>query len=154
MVTLRPGASAGSGPEGYGGGREGMGDDRSGPAGSVPDTPGPAMINVVAVRVDQPGVTVRSSETERQFAPGVTAPIDVVVQWNCVADQPNALVASVTVETEDEQVRNISPVKLDGTSWIDSGVPVAPARADSVAPGPAIDRGRPTNRINAGGHGP
>ena len=81
---------------------------------------GPAPINVIAVRVDQPGVTVRSPEKERGIEPGTALPVDVVVEWNCVADQPVALVASVTVETGDEQVRTISPVALDGTPWIES----------------------------------
>lgn len=81
---------------------------------------GPEPVNVLAVRVDQPGVTVRSPEKERQIEPGTASPVDVVVEWNCVADQPQALVASVSVETADEQVRKLSPVALDGTPWIES----------------------------------
>jgi hypothetical protein len=80
---------------------------------------GPATINLLAVRVDQPGVTVRIPEKERQIAPGTAFPVDVVVEWNCMADQPMALVASVSVETGDEQVRKISPVALHGTPWIE-----------------------------------
>jgi len=81
---------------------------------------GPAPVNVIAVRVDQPGVTARSPEKERQIAPGAASPVDVVVEWNCATDEPEALVASVSVETVDEQVRKISPVDLYGTSWIES----------------------------------
>ncbi|GAB1689942.1 hypothetical protein [Krasilnikovia sp. M28-CT-15] len=81
---------------------------------------GPRSINVLAVRVDQPGVTVRSPEKVRPVEPGMTVPVDVVVEWNCVADQPTALAASVSVETVDEHVRKISPVALDGTPWIES----------------------------------
>jgi hypothetical protein len=81
---------------------------------------GPEPVNVLAVGVDQPGVTVRSTEKERQTEPGTATPVDVVVEWNCVAAQPEALVASVRVETADEQVRTISPVDLRGTPWIES----------------------------------
>ena len=82
---------------------------------------GPAPINVLGVRVDQPGVTVRSPERNRRVEAGTALPVDVVVEWNCVADQPTALVASVSVLTMDEQLRKISPIALDGTPWIDSG---------------------------------
>ena len=81
---------------------------------------GPEPVSVIAVRVDQPGVTVRSAERERQIQPGTALPVDVVVEWDCVADQREPLVASVTVETADEQVRQLSPVALDGTPWIES----------------------------------
>lgn len=81
---------------------------------------GPEIVNVLAVRVDQPGVTVRSPDRERSVAPGTAFPVDVVVEWNCVADQPVALAASVSVETADEEVREISPVALDGTPWVES----------------------------------
>jgi hypothetical protein len=81
---------------------------------------GPEPVTVVAVRVDQPGVTVRSPEKERLVAAGTAYPVDVVVEWNCAADQPKALVASVSVETADEQLREISQVALDGTPWIES----------------------------------
>lgn len=81
---------------------------------------GPRTVNVLAVRGDQPGVTVRSPEKERQIEPGTALPVDVVVEWNCTADQPVALVASVSVETVDEQVRILSPVALHGTPWIES----------------------------------
>ncbi len=81
---------------------------------------GPEVVNVLAVHVDQPGVTVRSPERERPIKPGTALPVDVVVEWNCAADQPKALAASVTVETADEQVRKISPVALDGTPWMES----------------------------------
>jgi hypothetical protein len=80
---------------------------------------GPALINVLAVGVDQPGVTVRSPEKERQIEPGTASPVDVVVEWDCGADQPEALVASVSVETADEQART-APADLDGASWIES----------------------------------
>jgi hypothetical protein len=79
---------------------------------------GPETVNVLAVRVDQPGVTVRSPEKERQIEPATAVPVDVVVEWNCTADQPNALVAAVSVETVDEQLRELSPVDLHDTSWI------------------------------------
>jgi hypothetical protein len=82
---------------------------------------GSAMLNVFAVRVDQPGVTVRSPERQRQIRAGTALPVDVTVEWNCGVDQPETLVASVSVETVDEQVRTISPVTLDGTPWIQSG---------------------------------
>ena len=78
-------------------------------------------LNVLAVRVDRPDVTVRSPVRERQIPRGTALPADVVVEWDCVADQPTALVASVSVETVDEQHRTISPVALDGTPWIESG---------------------------------
>ncbi|WP_229070984.1 hypothetical protein [Actinoplanes sp. DH11] len=78
---------------------------------------GPQPVNVVAVRVDQPGVTVRSAERERQIAPGTALPVDVVIEWYCDANQPPTLAASVTAETADEQVRHVSPVALDGTPW-------------------------------------
>jgi hypothetical protein len=81
---------------------------------------GPAQINVLAVRVDQPGVTVRSPEKERQVAQGTAIPVDVVVDWSCGADRPTDLAASVSVETSDGQVRK-SPVTLDSTPWIESG---------------------------------
>jgi len=77
-------------------------------------------LNVLAVRVDRPDATVRSPVRERQIPRGTALPVDVVVEWDCVADQPAALGASVTVETVDEQVRTISPVALDGTPWIES----------------------------------
>jgi hypothetical protein len=80
---------------------------------------GPELVNVLAVHVDQPGVAVRSLEKERQIEPGTALPVDVVVEWNCVADQPAALTASVSVETADEQLRKLSPVTLDGTPWIE-----------------------------------
>ena len=82
---------------------------------------GPRTVNVLAVRVDQPGVTVRIPERARYVGPGEALPVDVVVEWNCMADQPLALVASVSVETVDEQIRKISPVALHGTPWIESG---------------------------------
>lgn len=81
---------------------------------------GPEPVSVRSVRVEQPGVTVRSPERERQIASGTALPVDVVVEWDCVTDQPDALVASVSVETVDEEVRTISPVALDGTPWIES----------------------------------
>jgi hypothetical protein len=81
---------------------------------------GPAEVNVLAVRVDQPGVTVRSPERERQIERGTELPVDVVVEWNCQAAPPVALVASVSVETVDEQIRKISPVTVHGTPWIES----------------------------------
>jgi hypothetical protein len=81
---------------------------------------GPAPVSVLAVRVDQPGVTVSSAERQRQVEPGTAVPVDVVVEWNCGADQPETFVASVSVETVDEQVRKISPVALDGTPWMES----------------------------------
>lgn len=81
---------------------------------------GPEPVNVLAIRVDQPGVTVRSPERARRVEAGTEFPVDVVVEWKCVADQPVALVASVSVETVDEQARKISPVALDGTPWIES----------------------------------
>nr|WP_296076595.1 hypothetical protein [uncultured Actinoplanes sp.] len=80
---------------------------------------GPAPVNVLAVRVDQPGVTVRSPEKERQIEPGTAVPVDVVVEWSCAADQPTPLVASVSVETMDERVRKVAPVDLHGTSWLE-----------------------------------
>jgi hypothetical protein len=81
---------------------------------------GPAMVNVLAVRVDRPGVTVRSSERERQVGPGTALPLDVVVEWACEPAGSLPLIASVRVETEDEQLRDISPVALDGAAWMDS----------------------------------
>ena len=80
---------------------------------------GPETVNVLAVRVDQPGVTVRSPERERQVLPGTAAVVDVVVEWDCRADQTETLAASVSVETADEQLRKLSPVDLDGTPWIE-----------------------------------
>jgi hypothetical protein len=76
-------------------------------------------INVLAVRVDHPGVTALSPEKERQIQPGTASPVDVVVEWNCVADEPKFLAASVSVETADEQVTKLS-LALDGTPWIES----------------------------------
>lgn len=81
---------------------------------------GPEWVNVIAVRADQPGVTVRSPEKERGIDPGTAVPVDVVVEWDCATDQPGTLVASVSVETVDEQLRELAPVDLQGTSWIDS----------------------------------
>lgn len=81
---------------------------------------GPEPIDVRAVRVDHPGVTVRSPERERQVAPGTAFPVDVVVEWDCAAEQPLALAASVSVETVDERSRTIFPVALRGTPWIDN----------------------------------
>ncbi|GIE52407.1 hypothetical protein Ani05nite_59410 [Amorphoplanes nipponensis] len=81
---------------------------------------GPETVTVLAVRVDQPAVTVRSPERARFVAPGTALPVDVVVEWNCGADQSRALVASVRVETADEHVRTISPVALDDTPWAES----------------------------------
>ena len=78
-------------------------------------------LNVLAVRVDRPDATVRSPVRERQIPRGTALPVDVVVEWDCVADQPTALAASVSVETVEEQLRTISPVALDGTPWIESG---------------------------------
>jgi hypothetical protein len=72
---------------------------------------------------------------ERQVAPGTAVPVDVVVEWNCRADQPPALAASVRVETRDEPIRTISPVAIRGTPWIESSVRVAPAWADSTGAG-------------------
>ncbi|MET8153167.1 hypothetical protein ACIBSW_22520 [Actinoplanes sp. NPDC049668] len=80
---------------------------------------GPEPIAVLAVRVDQPGVTVRSPERERQVAPGTAFPVDVVVEWDCATEKPAALAASVSVETADERVRTIFPVAVRGTPWID-----------------------------------
>jgi hypothetical protein len=82
---------------------------------------GPETIDVRAVRVDQPGVTVRSPEKERQVAPGTTLPVDVVVEWNCAVDPPAELIAAISVETGDEQVREMVPVPVHGTQWIESG---------------------------------
>ncbi|MEU8613257.1 hypothetical protein AB0C29_35265 [Actinoplanes sp. NPDC048791] len=81
---------------------------------------GPEMVGVLAVRVDQPGVTVRSPEKERQVPPGTTLPVDVVVEWNCAVDPPGELIAAVSLETEDEQVRKMVPATLSGTPWIES----------------------------------
>ncbi|MCA2211291.1 hypothetical protein [Jidongwangia harbinensis] len=82
---------------------------------------GPEPVDVRAVRVDQPGVTVRSPETERQIHPGTAVPVDVVVEWTCAADPPRTLAGSVHVETVDEQVRTVSPVEIRGTSWMETG---------------------------------
>lgn len=84
--------------------------------------PGRHPVNVLAIGIDQPGVTGRSSEKERQIEPGTALPVDVVVEWNCAADNPGALVASVSVETVDEQVRKISPVDVGGVSWSESSL--------------------------------
>jgi hypothetical protein len=81
---------------------------------------GPETVDVRGLRVDQPGVTVRSPEKERQVGAGTALPVDVVVEWNCAAGEPKAIAASVSVETADERVRTISPVALDGTPWIQS----------------------------------
>jgi hypothetical protein len=81
---------------------------------------GPAPVNVLAVRVDQPGVTVRSAERERWIEQGKTTPVDVVIEWTCGSNLPMALRASVSVETSEEQVRQVSPVALDGTPWAES----------------------------------
>ncbi|GIE99434.1 hypothetical protein [Paractinoplanes rishiriensis] len=81
---------------------------------------GPEPVDVRAVRVDQPGVTVRSPEKERQVAPGTAVPVDVVVEWTCGVDRPAALAASVSVETADEQVRDVTPVALNGAPWTES----------------------------------
>lgn len=81
---------------------------------------GPETVNILAVRVNEPGVTVRSPKRERQVQAGTALPVDVVVEWSCAADEPKAFAASVSVETADEQVRNISPVALDATRWIES----------------------------------
>ncbi|MEU8238160.1 hypothetical protein AB0C07_07945 [Actinoplanes missouriensis] len=81
---------------------------------------GPAPVNVMAVRVGQPGVTVRSAERERQIAPGAETPVDVTVEFDCTADEPLNLAASITAETEDEQLRTVAPVALHGTPWIQS----------------------------------
>ncbi|MBB4764713.1 hypothetical protein ACFQFC_10935 [Amorphoplanes digitatis] len=81
---------------------------------------GPEPVNVLALRVDQPGVTLRSPEKERQVAAGTAFPVDVVVEWNCVADETEALVASVSVETVDDQARKLSQVALDAAPWIES----------------------------------
>lgn len=72
---------------------------------------GPEPFNVLAVRVDQPGVTVRSPEKERQLEPGTASPVDVVVEWNCVRQRGDG---------GRERVRKLSPVALDGTPWIES----------------------------------
>jgi hypothetical protein len=82
---------------------------------------GPETVNVLTVDGDQPGVTVRSPERARRIAPGAASPVDVVVEWNCAADQSRALAVSVTVQTEDEQVRKLTPVALDDTPWLVSG---------------------------------
>ncbi|MGW4942428.1 hypothetical protein ACWEOZ_12690 [Actinoplanes sp. NPDC004185] len=85
---------------------------------------GPETIDVRAVRavrVDQPGVTVRSPEKERPVAPGMTLPVDVVVEWNCAVDPPAELIAAISVETGDEQVREMVPVPVHGTQWFESG---------------------------------
>ncbi|UQU62820.1 hypothetical protein COUCH_27790 [Couchioplanes caeruleus] len=84
---------------------------------------GPGMVDVRAVRVDQPGVTVRSPERERQIGPGTALPLDVVVDWACGAGQSGSLDASVSVEPEDEQPRTVSPVALDATTWVESTRP-------------------------------
>ncbi|WP_433298923.1 hypothetical protein ACQP2F_44820 [Actinoplanes sp. CA-030573] len=81
---------------------------------------GPALLNVRAVRVDQPGVTVRSADKERQIPPATALPIDVAVDWNCPGGEPTVLTASVSVETADEQPRNITPVALGGTPWLEA----------------------------------
>ena len=81
---------------------------------------GPEMLDVRAVRVDQPGVTVRSPEKERQVAPGTTVPVDVVVEWNCAVEPPQELIAVVNVETVDEQAGKMVPAPLAGTPWIES----------------------------------
>jgi hypothetical protein len=48
---------------------------------------------------------------------GTAAVVDVVVVWDCRAGQIETLAASVSVETADEQLRELSPVDLDGTPW-------------------------------------
>ncbi|MFI7540700.1 hypothetical protein [Actinoplanes sp. NPDC049599] len=78
---------------------------------------GPETINVLAIRVNQPNVTLRSPEKERAIEPGTALPVDVVLEWPCTATQPTTLAATLTVETGDEQLRTISPVALDGTPW-------------------------------------
>jgi hypothetical protein len=80
---------------------------------------GPETVNVLALRVDQPGVTVRSPERERQVQPGTATVVDVVVEWDCKVNVSEVLAASVSVETADEQLRQLSPVDLDGTPWIE-----------------------------------
>jgi hypothetical protein len=81
---------------------------------------GPAPVNVLTVRADRPGVTVRSPERERWIEPGTALPLDVVVESSCEPGVPLPLAASVRVETEDEEVRDISPVALDGAAWMES----------------------------------
>ena len=81
---------------------------------------GPEMIDVLAVRVDQPGVTVRGPEKKSQVPPGTTVPVDVVVECNCVVDPPEALVAAVSVETADEQGPKLVPAPLYGKPWTES----------------------------------
>jgi hypothetical protein len=80
---------------------------------------GPEPLNVLAVRVEQRGVTVRSPEQERQIAPGTASPVDVTVEWDCVAEPPGALGATVRVETVNEQVRDLAPVALDAAPWVE-----------------------------------
>lgn len=81
---------------------------------------GPDMVDVLAVRVDQSGVTVRSLGKEGQVAPGTTLPVDVVVEWICAVDHPEELVASVSVAAVDEQIPRIEPAPLSGAPWIES----------------------------------
>ncbi|MEV4636447.1 hypothetical protein AB0J80_03750 [Actinoplanes sp. NPDC049548] len=81
---------------------------------------GPVPVSVLGVRVDQPGVTLRSSEKQRLIQPAATLPVDVVVEFVCDSKQTVVLDASVRVEPTDEQVRDISPVALDSSPWIES----------------------------------
>jgi hypothetical protein len=78
---------------------------------------GPATVNVLAVRVAAPGVTVRSPERERQVEPGAATRVDVTVDWACTGERLAVLDASIDVETAGEQLRTITPVPFDGTPW-------------------------------------
>ncbi|WP_127552918.1 hypothetical protein [Actinoplanes sp. OR16] len=80
---------------------------------------GPVTLDVLAVRADQPGVTVRSPEKERQVEPGTSAAMDVTIEWTCGAGEPASLAASVSVETADEQLRTITPVAIHAEPWIE-----------------------------------
>ncbi|NES13857.1 MULTISPECIES: hypothetical protein [Micromonospora] len=80
---------------------------------------GPAPVTVRGVTAERPGVVIRSIEHSRLVPPGGTGQVMVELRFECsIAFKPESLSLRLTVETEDEQIREVTyPVALFGSDW-------------------------------------
>lgn len=80
---------------------------------------GPAPITVRGVKAERRGVVIRSIEHSRLIPPGGTGQVVVELRFECsTAFQPEPLPLRVSVETQDEKVREVTyPVALFGSDW-------------------------------------
>lgn len=80
---------------------------------------GPAPITVRGVTAERRGVVIHSIEHSRLLPPGGTGQVMVELRFErSIAFQSDPLSLRLSVETEDEQVREVTyPVALFGSDW-------------------------------------